>query len=389
MKRAADQDAHGRRKIRAVQRSSRSAIIEQLVESPDGISITRVGHVSDVVGALYALASLGHEIHAFRWHTYFDAEEASTIGRMARRLQQRLRDGPLVRRMNADLVEQAVEWGAEAVFVFRGDMVRPQTYGLLKRHLPATVWAGYNNDNPFSSMHPRHRFRHFVASLKELDLAFAYRPKNVVDFEQAGAPRAVLLPPWYIPEMDRPFDLSDDDRIRFGCDLAFIGHYEADGRLQKLEALAEAGHDVRLFGTGWDRVSLSSRLSRNGPVRPVRGPDYRKALCAAKIALVFLSKVNDDCYTRRNFEIPATGTFMLSEFSDELAALFEPGVHADYFSDQAELLAKAELYLRDEERRKTIARDGHAKVQNSGYDVVSRARIVADHLAAIRERLTA
>jgi hypothetical protein len=208
----------------------------------------------------------------------------------------------------------------------------------------------------------------------------------VADCEKAGAARAVLLPPWFVPAVDRPYALSPEEIGRYGCDVVFIGHYEDDGRRDLLEAVAQAGRHVRLFGTGWDDVPLSPALRGAGPIEAVRGEDYRKALCAAKIALVFLSKLNADCYTRRNFEIPATGTFMLSEYTPELAHLFEPGRHADYFTDRNDLLAKVDAYLRDDGRRVAVARAGRSRVVEAGHDIVSRARLVADSLAAVRTR---
>jgi spore maturation protein CgeB len=98
-----------------------------------------------------------------------------------------------------------------------------------------------------------------------------------------------------------------------------------------------------------------------------------------------LSKLNRDTYTRRCFEIPATGTLMLSEYSDDLATLFRPGEEADYFASPEEMVDKIRLYIADAPRRARVAAAGQRRVATDGHDVVSRMRQViawAEEIAA-------
>lgn len=326
-----------------------------------------------------------HEVVPFPWGEHIaNAQGWHATGAA---LQRRLRAGPLITRINEALVDAAVACSPDAVFVFRGDLILPSTYRALRRRVPDIVLAVYNNDDPFAPAQPRHRFRHFRKALPEVDIAFAYRPGNLEDFRRAGAREAALLPPWYVPRLDRPPALSGEDLVRFGSDVVFAGHYEPDGRMEMLEAVAAAGHRLRLFGTDWPKRKVPPALAPHFPVRPVRDDDYRRALAASKIALVFLSRANRDRYTRRNFEIPATGTFMLSEYTPELAEMFEPGVHADYFRDRDELLEKIGYYLAHDDERRRIAEAGCARVAEEGHDVVSRARTVVEAMQRIRCRV--
>src|SRR5207247_1773951 len=144
------------------------------------------------------------------------------------------------------------------------------------------------------------------------------------------------------PSMNKPVVLSASDAARFETDVVFAGHYEADGRQRLVEMLVESGIRLRLFGPEWERPARESRvLRRFSPVDSPRGEDYNKALCGAKIALCFLSKLNRDTYTRRCFEIPAAGVFLLAEYSDDLGGLFKEGVQAEFFRGPDELLRKA------------------------------------------------
>jgi glycosyltransferase involved in cell wall biosynthesis len=179
------------------------------------------------------------------------------------------------------------------------------------------------------------------------------------------------------------------EQIReFGTDVVFVGHYEPDERLEYLEQMARQGIAFRLFGPGYDWnpvLEKSALLSGHIPVRLVWGGEYNLALAGAKIALCFLSKLNRDTYTRRCFEIPATGTMLLSEYSEDLAEMFEEGVEADYFRNSDEMISKIMIYLGDDSLRQRVASAGRARLLRDGHDVDSRVRQLlawADSLAS-------
>jgi hypothetical protein len=171
--------------------------------------------------------------------------------------------------------------------------------------------------------------------------------------------------------------LDDADRA-FRSDVLFAGHYEADGRIDCLEGVARLGVDFKLFGGTWylaeRHLSPQSPLRPFLPVRPLVRSDYRKAISGTKIALCFLSKLNDDTYTRRSFEIPAMQTFMLSQYTDDLASLFREGEEAEFFRSKEELLDKIKYYLKHDAKRQAVAEAGHRRVLRDGHDVLSRAR---------------
>jgi spore maturation protein CgeB len=182
-----------------------------------------------------------------------------------------------------------------------------------------------------------------------------------------------------VPWLNNPVEMTKKDMDNYGCDVVFIGHYEADRRVTLLESVVRSGWKLRLFGPGydWDPIVRRSReLSSQVPVRMVWGEDYNKALSGARVALCFLSKLNRDTYTRRCFEIPATRALMLSEYTDDLATLFREGEEADFFRNPEELITKIKIYITDDRRRRTVAEAGFNKVYNDGHDVISRMRQV-------------
>jgi spore maturation protein CgeB len=323
-----------------------------------------------------ALLTLGHQAHRFPWHRYYLPAGAGRLAQLACRLQNRVLAGPLLTRINDDFLAAALEVRPEVLFVYRGTHITRNALQAVKRQLPNTVLIGYNNDDPFARDQSRLLWRHFLKAVPAYDLMCAYRSHNLADFQAAGARRVELLRSWFVPERNHPVELSGQELQRFACDLVFAGHYEPDGRLELIEGLASLeGVDFRLFGPEWRGVAERSPvLRRLAPVVALAGADYNKALCGAKIALCLLSKLNRDTYTRRCFEIPAAGSFLLAEYSDDLASLFREGVEAEFFRSPGELGEKVRYYLAHDAERRAIAAAGRERVVADGHDVVSRMR---------------
>jgi spore maturation protein CgeB len=326
---------------------------------------------------------LGHKVVKFAWYDYF--KSGSRLDRFNKKLQNRLISGPIIQRINKDLIEVVDEFSPDMVFVYRGTHITAKTLKSIKHRLPNVTLVGYNNDDPFAPGHKYSLWRHFLKAVPVYDLILVYRHRNLEDFLRIGAKRVELLRSWYFPERNHPVNLSFEDKNRYECDVVFIGHYEADFRKSYLEELVRQGFKLKLFGPGydWDPVlKKSPELKHLVPVQLVWGEDYNKALCGAKLALCFLSKLNRDTYTRRCFEIPATETLMISEFTDDLASLFKEGVEADFFSSKEELIEKVRLYLGNDQLRRNVASSGYRRVTEDGHNVVSRMKSVLEWVAS-------
>lgn len=324
-----------------------------------------------------AFTTLGQEVSAFSWHEYFqpgsDKTCAGWVKRVLKKIQEKFIVGPLLHAINQDFLKHVARVQPDMIFLYRGTHLTPHTLLRVKRMCPTPILIGYNNDDPFAPQHPRWLWRYFRAAIPLYDVMFAYRPHNIEEYQHAGAQRVGLLRSWFLPAQNYPLQLLPEDQQRFGCDVVFAGHYEPDGRQEMLAEIATRGFDLRLFGPEWAQaVKKESILFRFQPIQAVRGAEYNNALNGAKVALCFLSKLNRDTYTRRCFEIPAAGTFLLSEFSEDLATLYQEGVEAEFFRSSQELLSKLSFYLTDSARRQQIAEAGRRRVLRDGHDVVSR-----------------
>jgi hypothetical protein len=338
-----------------------------------------------------ALERLGQTVHRFGWADRFDAPgrtggPARGVQVLWRRLQARTLSGPIVWSIRRELIRTVQQLQPDVVFFYNVQLVDVATVRTLRSVAPRAVLCQYANDSPFSRRAAVGWWRHFLASVPHFDVHFAYRHSDIAALKGRGAKRVHLLRSYFIPEEDYPLPAERKDP-RFSSDAVFVGHFEDDGRLAALEALATADVHVRLFGNGWDRPitrgSSSSPLRSMVPVPMAYGEDYRQAICGAKVALCFLSRLNEDSYTRRNFQIPAMGTAMVSQYSTDLRGLFTPDVEAGYFRTVPELLAKVSWLVRNDTARRNLAAAGAERVRRDGHDVESRMAEMLGHLACI------
>ena len=201
-----------------------------------------------------------------------------------------------------------------------------------------------------------------------------------MDYKQLGYENTSILMSNYIKEIHHPLEIKKD------IDVVFIGHYEDDGRDQTLLKLVkEIGCNLGIWGSNWISSPLFEEL-RNvtvGEFTTLFNEDYCKTLNRAKIALVFFSKINNDGYTRRCFEIPATGTFMLCEDAPQTRSMFSEGVEAAYFRSSEELIDKVNKYLQNNELREKIASAGFERLKKDGHEIHDRAKEVLKKIIEI------
>jgi len=177
---------------------------------------------------------------------------------------------------------------------YRGSHVFRETCSRIRQMSKRAILVGYNNDDPFSPLQSAWYWRHFLAGVPEYDLVLAYRPHNVAEFKALGARNVKLLRSWYVPERNHPVVLSEEERRRFECDVVFTGHYEDDGRLQCLRRSRPPRMEIESVRP---RLRMAPRNQEVAAAKAVHalaygmGEDYNKAICGARVALCFLSKL--------------------------------------------------------------------------------------------------
>jgi len=283
-------------------------------------------------------------------------------------------------RANRDILDSARRERPDWVMFWRPTHLLPSTLQCLTEMGIRTV--SYNNDDPFgpkahglAPWHHHFLWHWYLRCLPYFDRNFFFRRINCDEALAVGAKHAAVLLPYFKPDLDRPIQLTNDERQRYGCELVFAGHFENDGRANLIRQLVRSGVKVKLWGgSSWTPAALGDLYAQFGPVEPVLGDDYRKALCGADICLCLLSRLNRDTYTTRCFEIPACGRVMLAERTADLQAMFKEDEEACFFSSPEELVSKARWLLDNADRRERIAAAGLRRVWADGHAVADRCR---------------
>jgi hypothetical protein len=326
-----------------------------------------------------ALERLGCEVERFGWKDDFHFKRNDSCVPIYhsfwKRIELRFHTGPTVWNVQRRLIQHAKNFKPDIVWFYNVQLVAPSTVKAMKRALPQSIFVQYANDNPFSPSARLGLWRYFLASIPLFDVHFSYRLNNIYDYQRHGSKSVHLLRSYFIPEEDYPLP-KHEIQDEFKCDVVFVGHYEDDGRVEMLEAICDTGFKLNLFGGGW--TSAFPKLRSNSPLRAkypiITATDnsYRQAICGAKVALCFLSTLNRDTYTRRNFQIPAMKTAMLSQFTEDLSILFDEDREIVFFRNRDELLVKLKKLLDDGSWRRSVGEAGYAKVYAARHDIESR-----------------
>jgi len=276
-------------------------------------------------------------------------------------------------KLNKRFLDLQKHYRFDLIWVEKALALRPETISIAKRFNPTTIFAFYSEDD----MYARHNQSwYFVKSLPLFDFVFTTKSYNTNpnELQALGAKRVIFVDKAYDVHLHRPMNLTTEDRIKWGATVSFIGSFEVD-RAQKMLFLSQNTIKVRIWGNSW-----SSWVSRHPNLivenRPIYGDDYIKALCATKVNLCFLRKVNRDLQTDRTMEIPACGAFMLAERTQEHERLFKDKEEAVFFNanNPTELLEKCRYYIDHEEERQKIALAGRQRCLSSGYDHINRLK---------------
>lgn len=319
------------------------------------------------------MQDLGHVITPFDWVVYKKGGS-----RITRSLRGRTAMGKAIRSLNADLLAFARESQYDIVWIEKGVWIYPETVEGL-RNLRGTIVVHYTPD--FAIMF--NRTRHFIRSLPKYDVAITTKRYEIEKYREYGARRVVFIGQAFDPSIHKPYVLTPEEQNIYGSDVCFVGRCEKH-YLKMARTAARATDGLAIWAGQWKQKILARPwLKKAYRGDNVWGSDYGKALSGAKIGLGFLSKLFPETATTRSIEIPACGTLLLAERTDEHLELFEEGKEAEFFDGKTELCEKIEYYLQHSDERERIAAAGRKRCQTSNYSNQGRLSSILNQVASL------
>lgn len=282
------------------------------------------------------------------------------------KLRYRLQVGPVVDRMNEDVLRLAHQYSVDVVWFDKPLFIRVSTLRRLREMGIFTV--DYMIDNPFG---PRRDpgFRLYVKTIPEFDMHVQQRDVSVKAYLERGAKRVIKVQTAFEPSVHfpPPAGWSDQDRTR---DVSFIGTPYDDRPKILTELWCTYNLPIVISGPNvWMRKLPKDVCTTLYPQRDeLFDAEYREGIWKSRINLSFVTHSNEDEYAHKSFEIAACGGFLLAERSAGHVERFKEDEEAVFFSGLEECAEKIQLYLDDEPTRARIAAAGQRRAVACGYD---------------------
>lgn len=286
--------------------------------------------------------------------------------------------------VNCLVIRAARLFQPDFIFFSKCENIHPRTITKLQQLFPGAALLNWYGDNPFyygaTSMYA-------LTAMSMFDVYGIWNKQLIQPLYSVGCKRVEYIPWFYDPVfLKGDVQLSESDRREYTADISFVGNW-SPRREQMLAALAD--YDFAIWGSGWEKVSVSSPLRKRIKGRQVKGDDYTKVLRLSKILVHVFNYSTQGSGNQRVFETTGVGRLLLSEYTDEVGKdLFLDGREVVCFHDLAELKRKADYYLSHDEEREQIANAGRERTLRE-HTVEKRLRQVVEVAEEIRAQKSA
>ena len=304
----------------------------------------------------------------------------------------------MVDEINRAVGEAAREFRPDLIWADKQEFLRAETIINLQRFGAKAV---HFTPDPYFYLKWK-RTRLMDEAMNEFDALLYCKSYERDDYLALKKP-LIYMPLGYCDEVHRPIPSQG---LRWQCSIGFVGGWEPR-REKCLHAIAAMSKDVKIWGSYWDflkdgkwsirrqiilaqlagaqsfNIHRDDMLAKAYQGVEVYGDDYARALTGARIGLGFLRRVCPDQHTTRTFEIPACGSMLLADRTNEQREFFEEGKEAEFFDSAEELLDKVRFYSTNETARASIAANGLRRCAVSGYSYIHRLKNALDTLTKL------
>jgi len=266
--------------------------------------------------------------------------------------------------MNKNLVQAATEFRPDFIHLGKCESVKGQTVMAIKKTLPNVKVIHFYGDLRMNVVPWVVDIgRACDRTVMQIDGGSLVRRYEKVGCKNIGYWPAGTDPEIYGPRRVKKRDLA----VVFMGTLGNPRRFEwYDGRRELVETLANDGIHVHVFGGGWEELGRG-RVSHH---RYVGSEGFSHACSRTQIALGY-SAADVPGYTSwpRVLNSMICSCFFLTRYFVGLEAIFERGVHLDWFESIPEAIKKVHYYLSHGDERNRIAQAGRVEVlRNHTWD---------------------
>lgn len=313
-----------------------------------------------------AIRRLGHEV------THINPYVAIPSNRYIASLNIRTGYRLYVGRVERYLRDSIYGASFDLAWIDGGAPIGPSFYMFLRSQKIKII--NYNVDDPFG-LRCRRRWDQYKLSIPYHDLTVVVREENIQEVKAHHAKNVLRVYRSYDPVAHAPFDMSDEDKARFGSEVVFVGTWMPERGPFMLE-LIEQGVPLCIWGDNWNKDPNYHKIRPFIRGVGIFGKDYIKAIMGAKIAIGLVSRENRDLHTTRSAEIPFIGTTLFcAESTPEHHYMFKDGEEAILFESAKDCAQKILTIINDLNLIKRITENSKKKIKNlrlSNDEIIER-----------------
>ncbi|UKT65379.1 CgeB family protein [Pedobacter mucosus] len=322
-----------------------------------------------------ALQRIGHQVTVINPLNYISAKhKKGLLNAIHFRSGYRLLQSAMLRWLE-DLLPKTQK--PDLVWVDSGEFFGPTFLKALKSvGCPIIL---YNIDDPTGKRDGR-RFDLLRKAISCYDLVVVVRQETAEECIALGARKVIRVNRSYDEVAHLPFADQAMIPTSLRSEVAFIGTWmRGEKRDEFLLELIEKGVPLSIWGNGWEKSHLFSRLKPAFRGPSLEGRDYIAAIQGAKICIGLLSKGNRDLHTTRSYEVPYAGGLLCAKRTTEHQALYLEDEEAVFWSNAEECATRCLELLKNDKREK-MRLSGMRKVRAIGAGNEDVCRKIMDEL---------
>lgn len=300
----------------------------------------------------YELKNLGHIAQTFDYSKFFN-KSSYFIQKLINRLSYKL----IKQNINLELLNFVKKQKFDLLIICFGKHLDYETILVLKKFIPVIV--NWNSDDIFNKSNTS---KEIIKSISLFDIHFTPRIHLIEEYKSFGAKKFIELD-WYYRSGYLKDSINNNQLNR----VYFAGSFSE----RRNKIISNIKHEsIYVSGTGWNKKNDRNILGN------ANFDQMHENFSTHKFNINILTKENRDTSNLRNFEIPSSFGFQLSERSSKILELFDEDNEIVLFETTEELNDKIDFYYRNESAREAIIYNAHKRLIKSDYSLRARLKTI-------------